>query len=324
MHPKTLVHKAPDPGVVGLIRELGGAHAEIVTVLRALQADHGHLDQHVIFEVERELRIPASRVHGVVTFYSMLTTPAPPQKTIRICDGPYCMMRGAGDLLYQMQARLGGRWTITRTSCLGLCDRAPAALVHDSQVGPINLEHLDRYEIGWCGEVSDYREPRPGEVRAILPNLRTADALETAFAKGSFPAMQKALRLSPEAVLREMEASKLRGRGGAGFPAGRKWRFVAEQPRKPKYVVCNADESEPLSFKDRVILELCPHLVLEGMAIVAYAVGAEAGYIYIRGEYRTQAERLRGAIANAEESGWLGPNIGGSLFSFPVHVHQGA
>jgi len=325
VHPKTLVHKSPDPGVVEPIRELGGAHAEIVKVLRTLQAKYGDLNQHLIEEVAREMRIPASRIHGIATFYSMLTTPASPEKTIRICDGPYCMMRGAGDLLRQMQERLRGSWTITRTSCLGLCDRAPAALVRDSQVGPINLEHLDRYESGWCGEVPDYSRPRPGEIRAILPNPDTAeDALETAFAKGSFPAMQKALRLSPEAVLREMEASKLRGRGGAGFPAGRKWRFVAEQSRKPKYVVCNADESEPLSFKDRVILELCPHLVLEGMAIIAYAVGAEAGYIYIRGEYPTQVERLRGAIANAEDSGWLGPNIGGSLFSFPVHVHQGA
>jgi NADH:ubiquinone oxidoreductase subunit F (NADH-binding) len=103
-----------------------------------------------------------------------------------------------------------------------------------------------------------------------------------------------------------------------------KWRLVASQQRNPKYVVCNADESEPLSFKDRVIFELCPQLVLEGMAIIAYAVGAEAGYIYIRGEYRTQIEYLLGAIADAEEDGWLGPRIGGTDFSFPVHVHEGA
>jgi NADH-quinone oxidoreductase subunit F len=325
MHPKTLVHKPPDPEVVGLIGELGGPHAEIVKVLRTLQIEHGRLTPHLIQEVARELRIPVSRVHGIATFYSMLTTPAPPEKTIRICDGPYCMMRGAGDLLCQMQKELGASWTITRTSCLGLCDRAPAALVRDSQVGPIELRHMDRYEIGWCGEVSDYRSPRDGEIRAILPNPKSADdPLEAAFAKGTFPALQKALRMSPEEILQQMDASKLRGRGGAGFPAGRKWRFVASQARRPKYVVCNADESEPLSFKDRVILELCPQLVLEGMAIVAYAVGAEAGYVYIRGEYRTQVERLLGAISNAEDRGWLGVNIGGTAFSFPVHVHQGA
>jgi NADH:ubiquinone oxidoreductase subunit F (NADH-binding) len=235
------------------------------------------------------------------------------------------MMRGAGDLLCQIQAQLGASWTITRTSCLGLCDRAPAALVRDSQVGPLQIEHIDRYEIGWCGEVSDYRQPRPQEVRAVLPDpAKARDPVEMEFAKGQFPALKKALRMSPEKILHEMETSKLRGRGGAGFPAARKWGFVASQQRKPKYVVCNADESEPLSFKDRVLLELCPQLVLEGMAIVAYAVGAEAGYVYIRGEYSSQVSHLLGAIAEAEDRGWLGLRIAGTGFSFPVHVHQGA
>jgi NADH:ubiquinone oxidoreductase subunit F (NADH-binding)/NADH:ubiquinone oxidoreductase subunit E len=325
MHPTTLAHTTPDPGVIELVKRLGGDRAETIRILRTLQAEHGRLTPHLISEVARELGLPNSRVHGIATFYSMLTTPAPMQKTIRICDGPYCMMRGAGDLLCQIQAQLGASWTITRTSCLGLCDRAPAALVRDSQVGPVNIEHMDRYEIGWCGEVSDYRRPRAGEVRALLPNPEMAgDPIESAFAKSSFPALQKALRMSPEDVLRELEKSQLRGRGGGGFPAGKKWRFVASQKRTPKYVVCNADESEPLSFKDRVLLDLCPQLVLEGMAIVAYAVGAEAGYVYIRGEYGTQVERLFGAIAEAEDLGWLGSRIGGSALTFPVHVHQGA
>jgi NADH-quinone oxidoreductase subunit F len=325
MHPTTLIHKPPDPKIVDLIRNLGGSRAEVVKVLRALQAEHGHLTAPLISSVARELGMPASQVHGIATFYSMLTTPAPQARTIRICDGPYCMMRGAGDLLCQIQAQLGASWTITRTSCLGLCDRAPAALVRDSQVGPLQLEHIDRYQIGWCGEVSDYRRPRPGEVRAILPDPAKADdPVEAEFAKGHFPALKKALRMSPEEILREMDASKLRGRGGAGFPAARKWGFVAAQQQKPKYVVCNADESEPLSFKDRVILELCPQLVLEGMAIVAYAVGAEAGYVYIRGEYGSQVGHLLGAIAEAEDHGWLGARIAGTRFSFPVHVHQGA
>jgi NADH-quinone oxidoreductase subunit F len=325
VHPKTLVHREPDPGVVELIQGLGGSHAEIVQVLRTLHAERGQLTPHLLDEVARELKMPTSRVHGIATFYSLLTTPAPSEKTIRICDGPYCMMRGAKDLLCQIQAQLGESWTITRTSCLGLCDRAPAALVRESQAGPLQLKDMDRFEVGWCGEVSDYSQPRSGEVRALLPNPDTADdTLEAAFAKGSFPALKKALRLSPESILRELEASKLRGRGGAGFPAGRKWQLVASQPQRPKYVVCNADESEPLSFKDRVLLDLCPQLVLEGMAIVGYAVGAEAGYIYIRGEYSIQVERLLGAIDEAEDSGWLGPRIGGTTFSFPVHVHQGA
>ncbi len=325
MHPTTFAYKLPDPNVVDLIQELGGSRAEIVKVLRTLHDKHGQLTPQLIAEVARELRLPISRIHGIATFYSLLTTPAPLEKTIRICDGPYCMMRGAADLLCQIQAQLGESWTITRTSCLGLCDRAPAALVRGSQVGPLQIKDMDRYEVGWCGEIPDYRQPRSGEIRALLPSPNTAtDKLEAAFAKGSFPALKKALKLSPEMILRELEASKLRGRGGAGFPAGRKWRLVASQPQRPKYVVCNADESEPLSFKDRVLLEICPQLVLEGMAIVAYAVGAEAGYVYIRGEYGSQVERLLGAIEEAEDCGLLGSRIGGTAFSFPVHIHQGA
>jgi (2Fe-2S) ferredoxin len=228
------------------------------------------------------------------------------------------MLRGAGDLLCQIQAQLGHSWTITRTSCLGLCDRAPAALVRDSQVGPVKLEHMDRYELGWCVRSRIIANPVRARFARCFPGPDTAtDRLEAAFAKGSFPALQEALRLSPEAVLQELEASKLRGRGGAGFPAGRKWRLVASQPQKPKYLVCNAGESEPLSFKDRVLLDLCPQLVLEGMAIVAYAVGAAWGYVYIRGEYGTQVERLLGAIADAEDRGRLGSRIGGTAFSFP-------
>ncbi len=325
MHPTTLAYRPPDQNVVHLIKELGGPHAEIVRALRALHAEHGLLTPHLIAEVAREMHLPVSRVQGIATFYSLLKTPAPLEKTIRICDGPYCMMRGAADLLCQIQSRLDESWTITRTSCLGLCDRAPAALVRDSQVGPLQLKEMDRHEVGWCGEVSDYRQPRSHEVRALLPNPDTAkDPIEIAFSNASFPALKKALKLSPEMILRELEASKLQGRGGAGFPAGRKWRLVASQPQRPKYVVCNADESEPLSFKDRVLLDLCPQLVLEGMAIIGYAVGAEAGYVYIRGEYRTQVERLLGAIDEAEDYGLLGSRIGGTAFSFPIHVHQGA
>jgi NADH:ubiquinone oxidoreductase subunit F (NADH-binding) len=234
-------------------------------------------------------------------------------------------MRGAVNLLSQIQSQSDESWTITRTSCLGLCDRAPAALVGDSQVGPIQLKDMDRYKSGWCGVLPDYGQPGPCEIRALLPDPGAKnDPLGVAFDKGEYPALKKALRMSPDAILHELEASKLRGRGGAGFPAGRKWQFVASQAQRPKYVICNADESEPLSFKDRVLIDSCPQLVLEGMAIVAYAVGAEAGYVYIRGEYGSQAERLLGAIDEAEDCNILGSQIGGTAFSFPVHVHQGA
>ncbi len=124
--------------------------------------------------------------------------------------------------------------------------------------------------------------------------------------------------------MNEVEASGLSGRGGAGFPVGRKWRFVAQAKRNPKFVVCNADESEPLIFKDRILIDTNPHQILEGMAIAGYACGAHEAFIYIRGEYASQAQRLRHAIEEAEHAGWLGDLICGSNFSFHIHVHLGA
>lgn len=326
MHTQTLAYRPADAAIGQLAERYGRDPAAVVEILRALQARHGRLTSELVQEVARALRLPASRVHGIATFYAMLAAEAPPARTIRICDGPACLLRGAGSLLGKLPTMPDQSWTITRTSCLGLCDLAPAALVRDEQVGPLTLDRVEASSGRWCGEVSDYRQPRPGETRVLLPDPRAAndDPTEAAFAAGSFPGLRDALSRTPESVLAEIEASGLRGRGGAGFPAGRKWRLVAQQSRTPKYVVGNADESEPLSFKDRVLLDLQPHVVLEGMAIAAYAVGASAGYVYIRGEYTAQAERLSAAIDQARGRGWLGSRIAGTEFRFDVHVHRGA
>jgi NADH-quinone oxidoreductase subunit F len=130
--------------------------------------------------------------------------------------------------------------------------------------------------------------------------------------------------LTPEDVIEEVKTSRLRGRGGAGFPAGMKWDFASRAPRKPKFVICNADEGEPGTFKDRVLIENDPHAILEGMALAGYAVGAEKGFIYIRGEYPRGAEILEKAIADAERRAFLGNNILNSGFDFTITVHRGA
>ncbi len=326
MHTRTLGYREPDAGIEALAERFGREPAAMVEILRALQAEHGRLTSERIAEVARALRVPAARVYGIATFYAMLSSAAPPARTIRICDGPACMLRGAGSLLGKLPTMPDQSWTITRTSCLGLCDLAPAALVRDDPVGPLNADQMASWTGAWCGEVSDYRRPRPGETRVLLPDPDAVetDPVEAAFAAGEFPGLQAALRRSPDAVLDEIDASGLRGRGGAGFPAGRKWRLVAAERRGPKYIVANADESEPLSFKDRVLLDLQPQLLLEGMAIAAYAVGAAEGFVYIRGEYAAQAARVSAAIERARRDGWLGTRIGGTDFAFDVHVHRGA
>jgi NADH:ubiquinone oxidoreductase subunit F (NADH-binding) len=214
-----------------------------------------------------------------------------------------------------------GEAPILRASCLGLCDRAPAALAGDGPVGPLDPAQA-ALPLPLAPTSPTYAVPRPGEVRVLLARAGRIDpdSLDSARALGAYQALQQALAGPPEAVIAEVDAAGLVGRGGAGFPAGRKWRMVAQAPARPHYVVCNADVSEPLIFKDRVLMDADPHQLLEGMALAGYAVGADTGIIYIRGEYAPQADRLERAIAQAEAAGVLR----GGGFAFHLHVHRGA
>ncbi|TCU29164.1 NADH dehydrogenase subunit F [Rhizobium azibense] len=161
----------------------------------------------------------------------------------------------------------------------------------------------------------------------LLKNIDVPDShlLSTYEAGGGYQALAKALReYSPDDVIELVKQSNLRGRGGAGFPTGMKWSFVPKQAGKPKYLCCNADEGEPGTFKDRIIMERDPHQLIEGLALSAYAIGADTAYVYIRGEYVTAIRRLEQAIAQAREKSYIGANVLGSDFKFTVHVHCGA
>jgi NADP-reducing hydrogenase subunit HndC len=178
--------------------------------------------------------------------------------------------------------------------------------------------------IAW---LSSRKGTLPAEQRVVLERAGIIDptSLEDYIVHDGYNALGKALtQMSPEEVIKELEKSGLRGRGGAGFPTGTKWRFVSKAPGSPKYVICNADESEPGTFKDRVILEGDPFSILEAMTIAAYAVGAAQGFIYVRGEYKLAQERLNIAILQAKEMGFLGSHIFGTNFSFDIIVHSGA
>jgi len=171
-----------------------------------------------------------------------------------------------------------------------------------------------------------YNQPSPLEVKVLTRRfgLSNSASIDTYLASDGYVALRKALAMTPEQILEEMRASNLRGRGGAGFPTGMKWSFVPRTSPKPKYVVANADESEPGTCKDRLLMENDPHQLLEGMLIAGRAVDAHAGYIYIRGEYRYLIEILDRAIAEAYRRGYLGKNILGSGFDFDVFTHTGA
>jgi NADH-quinone oxidoreductase subunit F len=165
----------------------------------------------------------------------------------------------------------------------------------------------------------------PDEVKVVSRRFgQGAAKLDRYLELDGYKAVQKALSLGPEAVINEMKASNLRGRGGAGFPTGMKWSFVPKQAPKPKYVLCNGDESEPGTCKDRLILEHDPHSVIEGVVVAGIAVGAHTGYIYIRGEYRYLSEIMQKALADAYARGFLGKNIFGSGYDFDVYWHGGA
>jgi len=317
--------------IEALVRKFGGQPQAVLEMLSELQIIHGSLTREMLDDVAHLIDVPAARVYGIASFYSMLevtkTKPPSAMPKIRVCDGPVCWLCGGDSESFREALRtVNPDWKVERTSCLGLCDRAPAVLAGDEQAGPVLAENVHEILAGEKEKPINYSLQRSGEVRVMLAHAGKIDpdSLESALSVGAYQGLQAALKRTPEEVVSEVENSNLTGRGGAGFPPGRKWRFVAAAAQTPKFVVCNADESEPLIFKDRVLMDTNPHQILEGMAIAAYAVGANIGYIYIRGEYVSQAQRMERAIEQAEKSGWLGEKMAGSEFNLKIHVHRGA
>lgn len=319
-------HRPIEPEISTLAEEHQNNPEAILEIFQDIQARRGGLTHQEITDVARALHLPAEHAFGVASFYSMLSIESKEKKIVRVCDGPVCWLHNAGEIREAIESEAGEEWEIERTSCLGLCDRAPAALVNDQQAGPLLKEKVQDLLKDWRGEATDYSNPRSGEYRVMMAQAGKVDpdSIESALEQGAYSALKIILGQDPKSVIDQVEASGLAGRGGAGFPVGRKWRFVALAERYPKYVVCNADESEPLIFKDRVLIDTNPHQLLEGMTIAGYATGAEEAFIYIRGEYARQADRLERAIHQAEELGWLGSRIQGTDFSFHIHVHRGA
>jgi len=318
-----------DAAVESAVAQHGASAEATVSILQAVQDEAGYLKPDAIGATAGALRIPDAHAYGVASFYSMFSTQPRAKKIVRVCDGPVCALCGSRAARAAIEAAIpNGEWTVERSSCLGLCDRAPAALVGVEPCGPIAPDRAGDILAGWRGEPPAYAEPLPGEVRVTMARLGLLrvdpDSIDSARNAGAYQALKNALNGPPADVLQAVDDSGLRGRGGAGFPTGRKWQIVAASEADEKYVVCNFDESEPGAFKDRVVGEGDPHLLLEGMALAGYAAGAREGFIYIRGEYEWIAQRLERAIAQAEERGWLGENIRGGGFSFKVHVHRGA
>jgi NADH-quinone oxidoreductase subunit F len=309
----------------------------LLPTLHALHERAGWISPGGLNYIARRLTIPPADVYGVATFYALFSVEERPPRVVHVCDDVACRCAGSEEMIAQLGPEgedVGGA-TWLRSPCLGQCDRAPAALLTDSGETPLEREliHVDAEGLkaildgGTPPEPPSTTPPQEGD-----PSLRllrrvgpvAPESLDDYRAHGGYEALRRAIDIGPEGVIREVVDSGLVGRGGAAFPMGRKWDAVARQPRRPHYLICNADESEPGTFKDRVLMEGDPFAVVEAMTIAAYATGCELGYLYIRGEYPLAQARVENAVALARERRFLGNDILGHGFSFDIEVRKGA
>jgi len=314
---------------------------QLLPTLHALHEHVGWISPGGLNYIARRLTIPPADVYGVATFYGLFSLAPQAPRVLHVCDDIVCRCAGSEALIATLTEQIGPPGTERDGStwlpspCLGQCDVAPAALVIESGEAPVARELTSVHSDGLLAVMAGATLPphrsavppqagQPG--LRLLRRIGMADpeSLDDYRAHGGYAALRRGFDLGPEGVIREVLDSKLMGRGGAAFPTGRKWDAVAHQPRRPHYLVCNADESEPGTFKDRVILEGDPFSLLESMTIAAYATGCEHGYIYLRGEYPLAQRRLEHAIERARERGFLGENILSRDFSFDIELRKGA
>ncbi|WP_327352088.1 NAD(P)H-dependent oxidoreductase subunit E [Streptomyces sp. NBC_01304] len=364
--------------------------------LHAVNDRVGWISEGALDYLCRRLTVPPAEAYGVATFYSMFAVKPRPATVVHVCTDLACAARGSASVCASLAARLGPAGTPVaggavweESPCLGLCERAPAALVVRAGVSPDESARpafednpleaggslTGRSGAGDQNGPGDSllaalsgQEPEPRErqraTAVIAPATAEAIALAAAApeaatpepaaalavpqagqdglillrrvgvvdpenlddyrANGGYEALRRAFKLGPAGVIREVTEAGLLGRGGAAFPTGRKWSATAAQPDHPHYLVCNADESEPGTFKDRVLMEGDPYSLIEAMTIAGYATGAHLGYLYLRGEYPRALRRLEHAISQARARGLLGPDVLGQGYAFDIEIRRGA
>ncbi len=322
----------------------------LLPALHALQARAGWISEGGLNYVCRRLTVAPAEAYGVATFYAMFSTERRAPTVVHVCDDIACRIKGARELCdgleRQRPASPGDPIGWVRSPCLGMCERAPAALVQTSGVatqdhafGPTSLVELEQVLAGSVPGTAFSRPSDPAEASAPqtwspsdregLRLLRRVGVVDPAsfddyHAHGGYTALRRAVELGAEGTVSEVTEAKLLGRGGAAFPTGVKWKAVAEQPVRPHYFICNADESEPGTFKDRIVMEADPFAVIEALTVAGFATGSEHGTIYLRGEYPLAATRLEHAIAESRRRGYLGEDVMGEGFAFDIELRRGA
>ncbi|MEU3244928.1 NAD(P)H-dependent oxidoreductase subunit E [Streptomyces sp. NPDC006875] len=308
--------------------------------LHAVNDRVGWISEGALAYLCRRLTVPPAEAYGVATFYAMFSVKPRPATVLHVCTDLACLAAGAPELCEGVESRLGpgSGVSVQRGPCLGLCERAPAALairagdpVRTAVAAPATVERavLAASAPGSAaGEPPAERAlPQAGDPSLIL--LRRVGVVDPADlddyrAHGGYTALRRAFALGPAGVVREVTESGLVGRGGAAFPTGRKWQATASRPETPHYLVCNADESEPGTFKDRVLMEGDPYALVEAMTVAGYATGAHQGYLYLRGEYPRALRRMEHAIGRARARGLLGDDVLGQGYAFDIEIRRGA
>ena len=334
----------------------------LLPVLHAISDRVGWISQGALNHACRRLTIPPADAYGVASFYALLSTTPRPPRVVHVCDAMACRLAGSEAIISDLERELGPAGhprdgsgvTWLRSPCLGQCERAPTALLTLAgdpaariATGPVDVPAILGH-LGHLGEPPQAdrsplaahlsTRPSPDRLAAIRqfvpqacePGLRLLArvgridpaSLGDYLASGGYLALRDAVAMGPERVIAELGTAGVLGRGGAAFPSGRKWETVAAGPA-PRYVVCNADEAEPGTFKDRAIVEEDPFSLVEAMTIAGLAIGAARGYLYIRGEYPLGEARMANAIRVAREAGYLGERILGTDLAFDIEIRRG-
>ena len=337
---------AAQVNVSGALQDRRDRRHLLLPTLHAVQSWVGWISPGALNYLCARLRVPPAEAYGVATFYALLSTREQPPTVVHVCDDIACKTRGADAICDALTSAFGqegiqdeaGGALWRRSPCLGLCERAPAALCqmagesrHDFSLAPVDVTQL----LGaLSGEIRQGRRPGGSTPQSLtepaalqlLARVGRVDpgSLDEYRAMGGYRALRRAIEIGQTAVIRELAESKLTGRGGASFPTHIKWKAVAEAPTRPHYVICNADESEPGTFKDRVLMEEDPFAVIEALTIAGFVCGAEQGYIYIRGEYVEATRALQHGIDQARQRGLLGASIMARGVAFDIEIRRGA
>lgn len=345
-----ILNKSDSPKKTGeILSRLGAFYPSrpslLMPLLHYVKERDGYISEQTIIEISDQTALSPVFIKGVSTFYSFYNHKPLSHYLLQICRSVACMAAGGDSLIeylikkYKFEPLGHGiftyspepsRLSLMITECIGACGIGPAMLVNDRLLGRLDKDKIDKIVNTLINDPSALSLESPEiDVYPMRPEsylFKTLDCIDLSSyrSKGGYEALKKALTMKPEEVIEVVKRSGLRGRGGAGFPTGMKWAFARQDPKRPKYLIINADEGEPGTFKDRVLLSRNPHQIIEGMLISGYAIGAERGFIYLRYEYPDVIPAIEKAIEEARQEGLLGSNILKSGLNFDIVIHRGA